>query len=305
MALHAVRSLVVDSQHVLFVAENLDGHLVKWGLLFNLPRQTLLALAAAELSLGHGPELGKIKLIRRSLIPYGREQLLLKRKRTNLRASATDIEHGILQLLAGNLTGNIIGRQPYPWAGEILAPVLVCISVAGILIHHVVLTVPVQITAIGGLHALGMPEHLEGFHLANGLGCTVTYVEGNLLVDVKIPHHLTGFTHILRMGSCFVLGHLHLTKGTGLGQEAFVCGDEEWKLFLNGDVVPAEESMHLASIRAPGTNLHHQIAWLNTVLAVLFQLAEDRCSAAQFRVDCEELYEECLLFSGVCMMSGK
>ena len=157
----AVRGLVVNEKHILFLTCDVRDHAVAPGSLIYMPDDLRIGFPAVKLSTAEGPELGEIKLVALSLVPVGGQQFALQDDRADLGTSTADIEDTVGQLPAGALAGEIIGRKPYPRRGKVFAPVLVRITVTVLFAYNITLAVPDDLSGISGLHTFRMPEHFK------------------------------------------------------------------------------------------------------------------------------------------------
>ena len=74
MEFFAVRSFVVDQQHVLFLAGNVTDHAVTPSLLFDVPNDFSFGLFAMEFRAAKGPELREVKFVALAFVIIGGEK---------------------------------------------------------------------------------------------------------------------------------------------------------------------------------------------------------------------------------------
>ena len=259
VALRAVRRLVVDVQHIGLVAGDVGDHLGGERRLFDVPVDLVLGLPAVELRLAAGPELREVELIVLALIEELAEELALERIEEDLRSAAADLEAAVLELFAGLLAHKVVRRQPHPRAREVAAPVLVGVAVAGLGLDDVLAAVELDLALEVALHALGVPEHLEGVDVAEELARAVADMEGDVLLDLEIPFDVAGVAHPLGVGLRLRLGDVDAAARLGLAAEAVRRVDGERNNGGDAHVLPRKEAVQLRLFPAPGADVDHQI----------------------------------------------
>ena len=187
MTMGAIRRLVADKEHVFFLTRDVGHHAVEPCPLLHVPNDLRVRLVALELGATTRPELREIKLEVTSFVPEVREQLTVQDKRTYFRPTTSDVKYAIGHFFAGQFACQVAGREPYPRTREITTPVLIGIAAARLRTNDILASIPLHLAFIGGLHAFGMPEHLEELPTPHRRRSSVTDMESHLLVDLQIP----------------------------------------------------------------------------------------------------------------------
>ena len=302
----AVRRLVVDEQHIGFVADDIGNHTVEPGALLDMPDDLCVGLVAMEAGAAAGPELREIELERAALVPESGEQLARQRYGSDLRSAAAYIEDRISQLAAGELARQMARREPYPGRSEIASPVLVGIAETVVRTHQIAAAVEQDLTLVGGLHAFGMPEHLEELPTAHRCRSSVAHVERHLFAYLEVPLHLSRAAHPLGVRLSLRRRDTDATGHLGLAHKTIVGAHAERHTHTDLSLLPTEETVELTAIAAaPGTRLDHQIRWLTMLRPVLGQLTEDRFGATTVRIAKEILDEERSGLARLCIVGGE
>ena len=161
MTMGAIRRLVADKEHVFFLTRDVGHHAVEPCPLLHMPYDLRVRFVTLELRAAARPELREIEFEVTSFVPEVREQLTIEDKRTYFRSAASDVEHAVGQLFAGQFACQVARREPHPWTREVTSPVLIGVTVTGLRTNDIFATIPLYLAFVGGLHTFGMPEHLE------------------------------------------------------------------------------------------------------------------------------------------------
>ena len=259
VAFIAVGGLVVDEEHLVFVAGNLGLQFGGEGGLGHLPQNLRLRLPAVEPGAAARPELAEVEFIVPPLVPELAQQLTAQGDTKDLRVAASNLKGAVGKPLAGAAAHQIAGGEPHPGGGEVPAPVLVGVAVAGLWLNHILLPVEGQGTLVGRLHPLGVPEHLEGVEGTEEPGGPVAHMVGHLLLDINIPGELPGVAHPLRVGRRSLRGHLHMAGHVGLGAGAVPRPQVQGGVQGDGHLTPGEEAVELALFLPPEAHIHHAV----------------------------------------------
>ena len=149
-----------------------------------MPQHLVFGFGAIESGLGEQRRLGEVELILPTLVPECGKQLAVQGLSGDDGSSAADVEYTVLQLPSGQAAEQIAGGKPQPWGGEIPAPVLIGVSIAGFRVNRVFLALVGHGAGISGFHSLGVPVHVESLHCAERLRSAVSNVERHLLVQL-------------------------------------------------------------------------------------------------------------------------
>ena len=183
MAFLAVRGLVIDEEHLRLGAGDLHLHFGPEGGLDHLPMNFRVRLPAVKESTAARPELAKIELIVPALVVELAQQFPAQGDAEGLGVSAAHLEHAVGEPLTADIAHQIVGGQPYPGGGEVPAPVLVSVAEAVLGSDDILLPIEAHPAGEGGLHPLGVPEHLKGVEGAEKFRRPIAHVIGHLLAD--------------------------------------------------------------------------------------------------------------------------
>ena len=271
-----------------------------------MPVDLRLGLLAVEFCARKRPELGEIEFIVLALVPQLSEQLTVERIAEHLGPAAADVEHAVFQSPACFAADKVAGREPDPGRGEIAAPVFVRIAVARLRCDAIALAVEGDGAGKGGLHALGVPEHLKGVEIAEEAAGAVADVEGDLFVDLEIPAHLPGVAHPFRMGRSLLRRDADMAGGVRLAACAVGGGNGIGRVFVHRHVLPGEEAVELAVVLAPEADVDHQIGRQSPLL---FRLAlvpdNDGLVRGLFGIAGKEFHIKGLLLAGALVYGRK
>ena len=85
-----------------------------------------------------------------------------------------------------------------------------------------------------------------------------------------------------------------------------VCGlDPIRSVWMQTDIFPGEEAVHLTGVLTPGTRLYHKVGWLFSRSPVLRKLSQDRLVLRQRRVANKKLNEKWLVLTGFSILGGE
>ena len=288
----AIGRLVVDEEHFTFLAGDVGDHTAGGAALLDVPDDLAVGLAAVEVSMDAGPGLGEVEFVGLAFVPEGGEELAGQGQGPDLGPPAADVEDAVCQFLTRYLTGKVIRGEPYPGRREVAAPVLVGIAVAVLGPDDVAAPVPDDFAREFGFHSLGVPEHFEGFRVAEDVVGAEADVEGRDLADTQVPGHPPVGAHPFRMRRRAL--DADAAARAVFRQEAVVGLDAERDAPVHRDPLPAPEAVELRSIAAPGAGLYHKVRRPPPRRLVLGQLPEHGLVLPQRRVTEEEFDEECL-----------
>ena len=306
VALRAVRRFVVDVEHILLLAGDVGDHLGGKRRLLNVPVDLVLGLPAVELRLAAGPELGEVELVILALVEELTEQLAVQRVEEDLRTSAADLKAAVIEALAGFSAHEVVRGQPYPRAREVAAPVLVRVAVAGLGLDDVLSAVEFDLAFKVALHALGVPEHLEGVDVAEELARAVADVEGDVLLDLQIPFDVAGVAHPFGVRLGFGFGDVDAAARLGLAAEAVRRVDRERRHRRDAHILPREEAVQLRLLVAPGADVDHQIARTLAALLRLGTVPDDHGLILRVRgIAGEKFHVERLFRAGLGVLGGE
>ncbi len=280
MELLAIGCFVIDEEHVFLFAGEVDNHAVPPGLLLDVPKDLRLGLVAIELRATEGPEFREIEFVAFPFVIDGAEELPLQGDGTDFRAAATDIKNGVFKPFSALTAHEMIGGEPNPRRGEVLAPVLVRISITVFGADEITLAIKENLALKGAFHSLGVPEHFKELQGAEEFSCAIANVEGYELFDFEVPADLPAIAHIFRMGFRFSFTDADAPPRGGLIEITIRGFDGEWCLRVKAHLIPPEEAVELPRSASPAADIDHQIGGACAVFLAFFFLAEDRLISA-------------------------
>ena len=249
--------------------------------------------------------MGEIKVVFFAFVVEHAEQSSVEGHEVDLRASAADVEHAVFQILARFLALQTIGREPDPRTGEVASPVLVRVAVAFFGRNDVLSAVEHDRPGKCRFHSFGVPVHSEGFGVAQGLARAITDVEGDLLVDGKVPGHFAGVAHPFGVGGGVFWGDEDTAFQHGVRRFAVAGLHAVRRLRVDRGVLYGEETVELGVVFPPGTGFYHKVRGLFTRGLVLGKLSERRFVFGKRGIADKEFDEEGLIFSGFRVLRGE
>ena len=275
MEFHAIGCFVIDEDHVFLFAGEVDNHAVPPGLLLDVPNNLRFGLMAIELRAAEGPEFREIEFVAFPFVIDGAEELPLQGDGADFRAAATDIKDGVFKPFSALTAHEMIGGKPHPRRGEVLAPILIGISIAISGADEITLAIKENLALKGAFHAFGVPEHFKELQGAEEFSCAIANVERDELFDFEVPADLPAIAHIFRMGFRFFLAYIDAPPRGGLIEITIRGFDGEWCLRAKTHLIPPEEAVELPRSVSPAADIDHQIGGAYAFFLAFFLLTED------------------------------
>lgn len=302
----AVGGFVADEQHLVFIAGDLRFHLGPEGGLGDLPQDLGVGLRASEVGAAAGPELAEVERVVPALVIELAQQLAVQGDAEDFGSAAAHPKDAVAQALAGEIADQVIGGEPHPGRGEVAAPVLVGVTVAGLRFDPILLAIEPDPAAERGLHALGVPEHLKGVEGAKKLGSPIACVIGHLLVDPQVPLHFSCVAHPLGVRGGLLGRDMDTALDAGFGADAVVSHQVQRCVHEDGDFTPGKETVELALFLAPETCIHHAVGRAAAGIAPLWVVPDQhRLLLGQSRI-AEEIFDvKRLACSGFGVLGGE